>query len=131
MLGSDQASLLGPQIATNRRPCDRATMGKLPFSRAYSSLILLVLQFAGCHRAPGPATTSGDPTKITLQADWYPQPEHGGFYTALAKGFYREEGLDLDIVPGGPFAVAAKQVASGAAQFGMDSSDHLLEAVAD
>jgi NitT/TauT family transport system substrate-binding protein len=106
-------------------------MGKLPFSRAYSSLILVVLLFAGCHRAPGPASKSGDPTKITLQADWYPQPEHGGFYTALAKGYYREEGLDLNIVPGGPFAVAAKQVASGASQFGMDSSDHLLEAVAD
>jgi NitT/TauT family transport system substrate-binding protein len=106
-------------------------MGKLPFSRAYSSLILVVLLFAGCHRAPGPASKSGDPTQITLQADWYPQPEHGGFYTALAKGYYREEGLDLNIVPGGPFAVAAKQVASGASQFGMDSSDHLLEAVAD
>ena len=106
-------------------------MGKLPCSRGYSSLILLVLLLAGCHRAPGPANTRGDPPKITLQADWYPQPEHGGFYTALAKGYYREEGLDLNIVPGGPFAVAAKQVASGAAQFGMDSSDHLLEAVAD
>jgi len=32
-----------------------------------------------------------------------------GFYTALAKGYYREEGLDLSIVPGGPFAVADKQ----------------------
>ena len=27
-------------------------------------------------------------TKVTLQADWYPQPEHGGFYTALVKGYY-------------------------------------------
>ena len=39
---------------------------------------------------------------MTLQADWYPQPEHGGFYTALVKGYYRDEGLDLDIQPGGP-----------------------------
>jgi NitT/TauT family transport system substrate-binding protein len=92
-------------------------------------LILLTLVSAGCRRSPAPATPGANLAKITLQADWYPQPEHGGFYTALAKGYYRDEGLDLDIVPGGPFAVASKQVAAGAAQFGMDSSDHLLEAV--
>ena len=31
-------------------------------------------------------------TKVTLQADWYPQPEHGGFFTALVKGYYKDEG---------------------------------------
>ena len=92
-------------------------------------LILLALSSLACHRSS--ATAPAGLTKVTLQADWYPQPEHGGFYTALVKGYYRDEGLDLTIVPGGPFAVADQQVASGAAQFGMDSSDHLLEAVAD
>ena len=51
--------------------------------------------------------------------------EHGGFYTAIAKGYYKEEGLDVSIRPGGPFAFAAKQVAAGAAEFGMGSSDAL------
>jgi NitT/TauT family transport system substrate-binding protein len=109
----------------------KSTMRKLLFRRACSFVILLVLPFTSCHRAPESAGASGNLIKISLQADWYPQPEHGGFYTALAKGYYREEGLELSIVPGGPFAVADKQVAAGAAQFGMDSSDHLLEAVAD
>ena len=68
--------------------------------------------------------------KVTLQADWYPQPEHGGFYTALVKGYYRDEGLDLSIQPGGPYVVVPQQVASGAAQFGMASSDQILESVA-
>jgi NitT/TauT family transport system substrate-binding protein len=70
-------------------------------------------------------------TKITLQADWYPQPEHGGFYTALVDGYYKDEGLDLSIQPGGPFVSVDKQVSSGAAQFGMGASDRTLEAVAD
>ncbi len=70
-------------------------------------------------------------TKITLQADWYPQPEHGGFYTALVKGYYRDEGLDLTIQPGGPYVSVDQQVASGTAQFGMGSSDTTLEAIAD
>jgi NitT/TauT family transport system substrate-binding protein len=78
-------------------------------------------------------TTDGDTglTRVTLQTDWYPQPEHGGFYTAVVKGFYRDEGLDVTIVPGGPFTVAGRQVAAGAAEFGLSSSDKTLESVAD
>ena len=68
-------------------------------------------------------------TKIVLQADWYPQPEHGGFYTALAKGYYKDEGLDVTILPGGPYVSMEQQVASGGAQFGMGSSDKTLESV--
>ena len=66
-------------------------------------------------------------TKVTLQADWYPQPEHGGFYTALVKGYYKDEALDVTIQPGGPYTVVEQQVSVGAAQFGMGSSDRTLE----
>jgi NitT/TauT family transport system substrate-binding protein len=92
--------------------------------------LFAALCLAGCNK---PSTASGQPglAKITLQADWYPQPEHGGFYTALVKGYYRDEGLDLRIQPGGPYVVVPQQVASGAAQFGMASSDQILESVAD
>ena len=79
------------------------------------------------HRAPSEAGL----TKVILQADWYPQPEHGGFFTALAKGYYKDEGLDLTILPLGPYLSVEKQVSSGAAQFGMGSSDRTLEAIAD
>ena len=81
----------------------------------------------GCHRLSGGTGL----TKVTLQADWYPQPEHGGFYTALVKGYYRDEGLDVRIQPGGPYVSIEQQVSSGAAQFGMGSSDKTLESVAD
>jgi NitT/TauT family transport system substrate-binding protein len=74
-----------------------------------------------------PAGDSGL-TKIVFQADWYPQPEHGGFYTALMKGYYKDEGLDVTILPGGPYITVEKQVFSGGAQFGMGSSDKVLEA---
>jgi NitT/TauT family transport system substrate-binding protein len=91
--------------------------------------ILCVLFFAGvsvlgCRR---PAEDSGL-TKIVFQADWYPQPEHGGFYTALAKDYYKDEGLDVTILPGGPYVTVEQQVSAGAAQFGMGSSDKVLEA---
>ena len=56
---------------------------------------------------------------IKFQADWYPQPEQGGFYNALIKGYYKEEGLDVTIIPGGPYGNGLQMVASGAAQFSM------------
>jgi NitT/TauT family transport system substrate-binding protein len=91
--------------------------------------IFLALAACGCHHASG--SSGAGATKIVLQADWYPQPEHGGFYTAIAKGYYAAEGLDVSINPGGPYVSVEKQVSSGAAQFGMSSTDKIYESVAD
>ena len=85
------------------------------------------LFFQGCRHSASETSLA----KVILQADWYPQPEHGGFYTALLKGYYQDEGLDVTIQPGGPYVSVEKQVAVAAAQFGMSSSDKILESVAD
>jgi NitT/TauT family transport system substrate-binding protein len=66
---------------------------------------------------------------VKFLTDWYPQPEHGGFYDALVEGYYKDEGLDVTIVPGGPYIVGDQQVAANAVQFGMASSDKVLEAI--
>ncbi len=95
--------------------------------RTHAALLAIVALFfaAGCHRA---ASNSGL-TPVSFQTDWYPQPEHGGFYEALLKGYYRDEGLDVTILPGGPTNVAEQQISTGAAQFAMGSSDRILQAV--
>lgn len=41
-------------------------------------------------------------TKVSYQTGWLAQPEHGGYYQALATGLYRAAGLDVDIRKGGP-----------------------------
>jgi NitT/TauT family transport system substrate-binding protein len=106
---------------------------RFPVSAA-SLLVPLLLALAaitiGCNHSTPSAQTSAL-TKVVLQADWYPQPEHGGFYTALVKNYYRDEGLDVTIQPGSQYAIPDQQVAVGAAQFGMGSSDRTLESVAD
>jgi NitT/TauT family transport system substrate-binding protein len=97
------------------------------FFRAFCSpLFALIFCLLGCKHS-----AENGLTKVTLQADWYPQPEHGGFYTALVKGYFKDEGLDVTILPGGPYVSVPKQVASGAAEFGMIGSDKILESVAD
>jgi len=99
------------------------------FSLGVLSLLVVsaTLAFAGCHHS----TNETGLTKVILQADWYPQPEHGGFYTALVDGYYKDEGLDVSIVPGGPYVSVEQQVSVGSAQFGMSSSDKILESIAD
>lgn len=91
--------------------------------RSFALLLVLTLLTA-CKSKP--ADTPNGLFPITFQADWYPQPEIGGFYQAQLQGLYKAEGLDVKIVPGGPFVIGDQQVATGSAQFAMGSSDAML-----
>src|SRR5271156_3756405 len=99
-------------------------------SKRLSGYLLLTL---GCGAAVFSGCSSKKPANgpypVKLLTNWYPQPEHGGFYDALVKGYYKDEGLDVTIVPGGPYVVGDQQVAANAVQFGMSSSDKVLEAI--
>ena len=67
-------------------------------------------------------------SKITVQLDWVAEPEHGGFYQAEARGFFREEGLAVTLIPGGPGAHVMPSVATGKADIGQaDSTNTLLQ----
>lgn len=84
----------------------------------------------GCARenmAQGTEKTAPPPMrKVLFQSDWFPQAEHGGFYQALAKGFYRDAGLAVEILPGGPGAGIKLKTAKGDADFGMLKSDDIM-----
>ncbi len=49
---------------------------------------------------------------ITLQLKWVAQSQFAGYYVAEDKGFYDEEGLDVEIKAGGP-DIAPEQVIAG------------------
>jgi len=91
------------------------------------ALVLGLLLGSGCAREH-PASAPGGLRKVVLQSDWFPQAEHGGFYQALAKGYYREAGLDVEILPGGPGATIKLNVAKGVADFGLYRSDDVIVA---
>ena len=50
--------------------------------------------------------------KVTLQLKWVTQAQFAGYYVAKEKGYYKDEGLDVTIKPGGP-DVAPEQVLAG------------------
>ncbi len=91
-------------------------------------LSLTAIFLSGCGKQDNKST--GSLTRVVLQTDWYPQPEHGGFYQALVEGYYEEEGLEVEILPGGPNTVSAEKVALGQVQFAMGKSNDLMNYVA-
>ncbi len=76
----------------------------------------------------GAVVAAEKPGRITVQLDWVPEPEHGGFYQAQAKGFFREEGVEVILLPGGPGAQVMPSVATGKADVGQaDDISTLLQ----
>ncbi|GGI44095.1 ABC transporter substrate-binding protein [Paenibacillus marchantiophytorum] len=91
--------------------------------------------------SPSGATTSASPAATTAASaapkavvpatvvlNWFAEPEHGGNFAALAKGYYKEAGFDMTVMPGGPSVSSTQIVASGKAQFGMANGDDILVA---
>lgn len=92
---------------------------------------ILAVLLAGCgKKAETAASAAPGLVKVRFQTDWFPQPEHGGYYQALAKGYYAAEGLDVEILPGGPNAQVMTGVAMGRADLGMTNGDDVIAAVA-
>jgi NitT/TauT family transport system substrate-binding protein len=52
--------------------------------------------------AVSPARAQATLDKVSFGTNWVPEAEHGGFFQAVADGTYRNYGLDVTIVPGGP-----------------------------
>ena len=76
----------------------------------------------------GAVLAADKPARITVQLDWVPEPEHGGFYQAQARGYFREEGLEVILLPGGPGAQVVPSVATGKADVGQaDDISTLLQ----
>jgi NitT/TauT family transport system substrate-binding protein len=61
------------------------------------------------------AGTAHAAEQVTLQLKWVTQAQFAGYYVALEKGFYEEEGLDVTIKPGGPDIAPPQVIAGGGA----------------
>lgn len=68
--------------------------------------------------------------KVVLQLRWEHQFQFAGFYASQWEGFYRDEGLEVEIrsavKPDGKVMSSAKEVATGRAHFGVGGPEILL-----
>jgi NitT/TauT family transport system substrate-binding protein len=80
-------------------------------------LFLVVLSWSAVvGGAPAPPPLK----KVSLIPQWLPQAQFAGYMVALKKGFYREAGLDVEMLSGGPGKPALDILASGEATFCTD-----------
>ena len=71
---------------------------------------LIVSMLAGVMSLAAVQSWAAD--QVTLQLKWVAQGQFAGYFVAKDKGFYEEEGLDVDIKNGGP-DIAPEQVIAG------------------
>ena len=62
---------------------------------------------------------------IKLQLKWYHQFQFAGYYAAKVKGYYKDAGLDVELMEGNESRPPINRVLSGAADFGVAGSDIL------
>lgn len=60
----------------------------------------------------GMAIADGHAAEVNLQLQWVTQSQFAGYYVALENGYYDEEALTVNIIPGGP-DIAPPQVLAG------------------
>ena len=78
------------------------------------ALTMMVATLAGCG-----SSEPEELDKVTLQLKWLPQSQFMGYYVADAKGYYEEEGIDIEILSGGSDIIPEQQVYSGVADVGV------------
>jgi NitT/TauT family transport system substrate-binding protein len=59
------------------------------------------------------------PVKVKIRLDWKGGAQHAPFYLGRQRGFYKEEGLDLDVISGSGSSDTIKQIGSKAVEFGL------------
>ncbi|HEX3737850.1 MAG TPA: ABC transporter substrate-binding protein [Solirubrobacterales bacterium] len=77
------------------------------------TLLIIALGLAACGAKS--ESTTGEPEKLTLDLDFYPNPDHAGIYMAQEEGFFQEAGLDLAIDSPTDPSAPLKDVAAGRA----------------
>jgi NitT/TauT family transport system substrate-binding protein len=73
----------------------------------------LVLSACGGGSDSDGGSASGDLTKVKLQLQWVPQAQFAGYYAAVDQGYYKDEGLDVEIVEGGADIVPQDVLSAG------------------
>ena len=93
------------------------------FQRILALATLALLAFAGAAQAQ-------QRDKVVLMLNWYNYGEHAPFYLGLDKGFYRDEGIDLEIQEGRGSGATVQAVAAGSVQFGYADVGTMMKATA-
>lgn len=82
-----------------------------------AAVVTAGLVLAGCATAGSDDEGAAELIPVTLQLQWLTQAQFAGYYVALEKGYFEDEGLDVTIVPGAVDIVPQDVLASGDVDF--------------
>lgn len=94
-------------------------------------LAVAATALAACSSAEAeePADAAEGLTPLSLTLSWVTQAEYAGFYVADKKGYYEEEGIDIEIRPGGPDVSPFQLLAAGQTDIALGGYGQQLAAV--
>lgn len=95
---------------------------------AITAVVLMLAGLTACAQQGNNGATEGKTEKITFVLDWTPNTNHTGVYVALEKGYFKDAGLDVEIIQP-PEEGALPLVASGKAQFCVSFQENIAEAI--
>ena len=91
--------------------------------------VVFALLLTGCG-STGPAPSNQSLTPVTIMLDWSPNTNHTGLYVAKDKGFFKDQGLDVQIVPPSSQGTVEQLVATGKVAFGVSQQEQVTTAQA-
>ncbi|MGX9133172.1 ABC transporter substrate-binding protein [Rummeliibacillus sp. JY-2-4R] len=101
--------------------------------KLYAFLLVAILVLAGCSSKSSNSTkekatdSKKELKKVTVVLDWTPNTNHTGLYVAKEEGYFKKQGLDVDIIQPGDTG-ADQLIATGKADFGVSYQEGITQA---
>src|SRR5512142_696938 len=86
--------------------------------RRVGALVASVAFIAAACSSSASTPAAASLTKVKFVLQWVPQAQFAGYFAAIDQGYFKNAGLDVTIVPGGPDIKPMQVVASGGADIG-------------
>jgi NitT/TauT family transport system substrate-binding protein len=99
-------------------------------SREQTVIRLVAALIALLSLVPAASAQDKPPAKAVLLLNWYVYSEHAPFFLGLERGYFAEEGIDLQIQEGRGSVPTVQAVAGGSADFGYADVASMIKAAA-
>ncbi|NVN96673.1 ABC transporter substrate-binding protein, partial [Candidatus Nomurabacteria bacterium] len=90
--------------------------------------LLVASIFSSCNSCNKSKNNANELVKINLRLQWFSHSQFAGYIIAKEKGYYKECGLDVSILPGGPDLKPQVTVAAGTDDIGIGVPNQIIAA---
>ena len=91
-----------------------------------ATVLVVAVIIGGCGEDTSQSSTEPTQVKIKLALDWYPNANHIGLYIAQEKGYFSEEGLEVEMYTPSDPSTVLQTVGAGQDDFGISYQPDIL-----